>query len=224
MLTRRAITTASLLLFAFASQQSTPPSRIRASELPRPSVYLSFEKVGPRKPQFRTESGEGVWLRLHNNTPRPLILHEANTDLTSVIEQQLKPNIRLYFAKDGAELKACYDVDGIPTITSKESKDDSGRALSLETEIPYRKRPPEQSPLTSCFWDGFSDISTQGLRLGAGDSILFTVPRNFLSKGLRISTRYNYDWEADENGYVKYNEPEHRVFFTFSQLQQDQIK
>lgn len=144
--------------------------------------------------------------------------------MASVIERQLKPNIRLYFAKDGAEMKACYDVDGSPTIINKETKDDTGHTVSVSTGIPYRKRPPEQSPWTSCYWDGFSDINPQGIRLGPGDSILFSVPRNFLSKGLRISTRYNYDSEADENGYVRYNEPEHRVFFAFSQLEQDQIK
>ncbi len=33
-----------------------------------PSVYLSFEKFGPRKPRYPSESEQGVWLRLNNNS------------------------------------------------------------------------------------------------------------------------------------------------------------
>jgi hypothetical protein len=39
-----------------------------------PTVYITFERTGKRKPLEQGESDEGVWLRLHNNTRWPLRL------------------------------------------------------------------------------------------------------------------------------------------------------
>ena len=37
-----------------------------------PTVYITFERAGKRKPLEQGESDEGVWLRLHNNTEWPI--------------------------------------------------------------------------------------------------------------------------------------------------------
>jgi len=39
-----------------------------------PTVYITFERAGERKPLKEGESGKGVWLRLHNNTRWSLTL------------------------------------------------------------------------------------------------------------------------------------------------------
>lgn len=45
--------------------------RVKRNE---PTVYLIFERKGPRKPLYVDESSEGVWLRLHNNTHWKIVL------------------------------------------------------------------------------------------------------------------------------------------------------
>lgn len=40
----------------------------------KPTVYISFERVGKRAPLRNGESDEGVWLRVHNNTRWPIFL------------------------------------------------------------------------------------------------------------------------------------------------------
>lgn len=34
----------------------------------KPTIYITFERSGKRKPLFNSESDKGIWLRLHNNT------------------------------------------------------------------------------------------------------------------------------------------------------------
>ena len=34
----------------------------------RPTVYITFEREGKREPIYTSESNQGIWLRLHNNT------------------------------------------------------------------------------------------------------------------------------------------------------------
>jgi hypothetical protein len=57
------------LMFGNQAQQS----KQRKKEVIRikkdiPTVYMTFERVGTRKPLKEGEGTEGVWLRLHNNT------------------------------------------------------------------------------------------------------------------------------------------------------------
>src|SRR5262245_45527977 len=40
----------------------------------KPSVYITFVKTGPRKPLYTEEGEEGIWLRIHNNTRRKIII------------------------------------------------------------------------------------------------------------------------------------------------------
>ena len=40
----------------------------------RPTVFITYERSGPRKPLFTAEGKRGIWLRLHNNTRWKLIL------------------------------------------------------------------------------------------------------------------------------------------------------
>lgn len=52
------------------SQQSTP--QVTKKDVlvsnDKPTVYITFERSGPRNPVFAAESNQGIWLRLHNNT------------------------------------------------------------------------------------------------------------------------------------------------------------
>ena len=59
----------SLALTAFSQQQKQGASNgdVRLSK-DKPTVYITFERAGERKPLYASESNQGVWLRLHNNS------------------------------------------------------------------------------------------------------------------------------------------------------------
>lgn len=53
--------------------------------------------------------------------------------------------------------------------------------------------------------------------LPSGSSVIFSVPREQLSKNLAVFVRFNYEWEYG-NRTFRTNEPEHRVYFRASDL------
>lgn len=186
------------------AHQDPPVMHIESS---RPSVYLSFERIGPRKPRFRTEQGEGIWLRLHNNTATHIFLY-ANAPRGSTTQENEGGPILL---KDSMEVEACYDVDGVPD----QKASSTGKEVKLE--VPFRVAAPAQSPFTSCNWRIVPTRRLRKLALEPGKSVLLSVPRNFLKRGLRISTEFSYAWEA-RDGYVEELEPTHLVYFSYFQL------
>lgn len=202
--------------------QSRLGSQLPRKEHSRPSVYLSFERAGPREPRSGVEARSGFWLRLHNNTARPIFVY-ADLDQGATVERELSPTHRLLFAKDGAEVRACYDVDAAPTRISRVLPIKSSLPKA-ETEVPSRTDAPVSDPRTSCEWGVARNRSARIPWLAAGESVVFSVPANFLSEGLRVSTMYSYDWEADEFGYIRNDEPIHLVYFTHSQMRLEQQK
>ena len=70
-----AVILCSLILSLHAQQRrfSGTQSELRLRK-DMPTVYITFERAGKRKPLEQGESDQGVWLRLHNNTRWPLTL------------------------------------------------------------------------------------------------------------------------------------------------------
>src|SRR5438270_806464 len=56
-----------LTVFPQQQRQSASNGDVRLSK-DKPTLYITFERAGERKPLFASESNRGVWLRLHNNT------------------------------------------------------------------------------------------------------------------------------------------------------------
>ena len=48
--------------------------------------------------------------------------------------------------------------------------------------------------------------------IASGDSVLFSVPSQYLKENLQIFVRFNYEWEVTKNGSIV-SGPEHRVSF-----------
>ena len=42
----------------------------------KPDAYIEFERTGHREPLYARESESGIWLRLHNNTSRSIVLEK----------------------------------------------------------------------------------------------------------------------------------------------------
>jgi hypothetical protein len=54
-------------IYANPSKSDAGTGKVKINQA-KPSVFISFVKVGKREPLESGESSEGVWLRLHNNT------------------------------------------------------------------------------------------------------------------------------------------------------------
>jgi len=74
-----------ILIFSIVSAQTRKPNKI-SSEIRlsrnKPSVYISYERTGKREPLYESESSEGIWLRLHNNTRWTIIFPSSGAPET----------------------------------------------------------------------------------------------------------------------------------------------
>lgn len=138
----------------------------------RPSVYITLEREGERAPLRNTESSQGVWLRLHNNTAWVITL-------------------------DGFEVpnRGYGDIGVFDEIVSNVTDD------GLEI-IRGGYGPPHVS-------------ST--VKLKAGKSILFSLPKEHLSENYAIRFEFSYGWEDEDDVYAG-REAKHYVYFFSSQL------
>jgi hypothetical protein len=197
-----------LLTFSLLAQAPSVVTREGLYNRPEmPGVYLSYVRTGPRAPLSAEESSTGVWLRLTNNFRVPILLY-ANSDLESATGWQLTGTDRYAsFFKNGAEVRACYDVEGIPQLISRVTD------KAIEMEIPFREAVPEPSPRTSCLWFGRPHGEGRLISLAPGNTVVFSVPENFVTAGRRISTKFAFEWELDKNGYRQSDEPAHFIYF-----------
>jgi hypothetical protein len=140
----------------------------------KPSVYISYERFGKRKPLLAGESNEGIWLRLHNNTKWKIIL----------------------------------PASGVP-----ETHGDLGMFYTLEV---VSELPDEivDIPKGNELGHLYSIIELRG-----GESVLFSVPREHLPKGIVLRVKFSYEWE-NQNDVSADREVEHTVSYYASKLPQ----
>jgi hypothetical protein len=104
---------------------------------------------------------------------------------------------------DGVEITVCHGVEMVRRYEwkLKRTRDAKNRELTRsEPQVGYDT----------------GDVFSSGW-LPSGSSIIFSVPREHLSKDLAIFIRFNYEWEY-EDGTFRSDEPEHRVYFRTSDL------
>ena len=195
-----------VVLSSFALSQQTQPcdsSKDVRIEKDKPTVYLSFERLGkavnplntrlsePSNTSKSKEKGNDVWLRLHNNTCWAIQLKT----LSSYLPREKKPDekpldyiIRGRYLENDAEIAIDYEV-----------REYSGKRLS----------------------SGIDSYSIS--ELPPGVSVLFSVAREHLSipKERSIYVRYNYSWELDERGFERSNEPQHKVEYRSYELENE---
>jgi|SRR5882724_1015848 len=165
-----------------------------------PTVYLTFDRTGKREPEHVDESDEGIWLRFHNNTQWPILLDVHGAGGT------------VFSRGDEHEIGMFYGVEKIPVPRS--------RLTILQSYIPNpgetgNRKPEAAKTEESKYHDcelrsgNWCHVCSR-IQLGAGKSLLFSVPRETLCDNLMIYIVYSYKWE-DHNGETL--EPEHRIYF-----------
>lgn len=171
----------------------------------KPTVYLAFEREGKREPIHASESNRGVWLRLHNNTKWAINFCTPSLYIPpKVAPVRLADGRGVLALREGVEVSVCHGVEELTpyewvlarTGEAKKRKSTKGS----ERQVGYDK-----GDVFSSAW------------LPPGSSIIFSVPREHLSKDLAVFIRFNYEWEYGERTF-RSAEPEHRVYFRASDL------
>jgi hypothetical protein len=146
----------------------------------------SGARVNADKPtvylEYACQDKKKVYLRMYNNT----IWH------ISVVTDELYP------PKTPIKLR-----NGINTYAAPNDKE-----ISLQYRVEKWAVPWENVKVPQIAYpdNGFSNwIASQ-------DSILFSVPIEYLRKDLQIFVRFDYEWEVTKKGYT-ISDPEHRVSF-----------
>lgn len=156
-------------------------------EAGKPTVYISFERYGARDPLHAGESYEGVWLRLHNNTRWRIFLPVFG------VPEPL------------GDAGLFYDVEA-------EAGDLAARAVDYAKGEKSEVKDAVQTPPVGYTLRHSFSISD----LKPGETLLFSIPREHLGKGLALRIPFQYEWEGDVT--FSGDRPKHYVYFYNSGL------
>jgi hypothetical protein len=183
-----------IALTAALGQQATTSGNPSLLDPNLPSVYIRFDHVGKRVPVHSDESGEGVWLRLHNNTKAAISLRTESLYVGSGVRPlKLWNGENVLGLRDGVEASPCYRVEE-RRPSSSASKNKSAVAVDQITEY-------QMLSLGTC-----GDVGSTSW-VPSASSILISLPKEQLATGHRISIPFRYEWEPASP------DVEHRVFF-----------
>ena len=171
----------------------------------KPTVFLSFEKAGARKQVHASESDQGIWLRLHNNTPWAINVSTQSFNLLAKAPLRLKDGRSVLALREGVEIMLSHGVEVVDRYESRKMPD-GGIHINESVNVP---NPPVG-------YNRGSDVSSSSW-LPSGHSVIFSVPKEHLAKRLAIFVSFRYEWETTE-GDDGSNEPEHRVYFRAADL------
>jgi len=212
-----------LVVGGIISAQQSEPCGTRAGILlskDKPTIYMTFERAGkvkrmptrlaatdtssePSEDQ-NDESIEAVWLRLHNNTRWAI-----NFPTNSLYVGPKITSIRLCDGRGALGLRTDIEVTAryeVEAISGYESVQTSDGKLITNSSLDATKPPViNRSDMFSTSW------------LPPGGSVIFSVPREYLTERFAIYIPYNYEWEYGQRTF-RSDEPQHRVYFRASDL------
>lgn len=115
------------------SQSISSAGRVKINQS-KPSVFISFVKLGKREPLEAGESNEGLWLRLHNNTRWTIWLPSFSVP------------------QGAGEIGLHYDLEEMPTSVEQREKPgvcDCPQLYSLPHQASFKPVKPGKSVLFS---------------------------------------------------------------------------
>lgn len=143
-------------------------------------------RVKPDKPtvylEYVCQNKEKVYLRMYNNTIWHISVR-ADKLYPSKTRIKLRNDVNTYAAPNDKEIGLYYRVE--------------------QWALPSKNVGVPRLPSPDNGFDSW--IASQ-------DSILFSVPVQYLRKDLQVFVRFAYEWEVTKDGYT-INDPEHRVVF-----------
>ena len=77
----------------------------------RPTVYITFERGGKREPIYTSESNQGIWLRLHNNTKWAINFCTQGLYIPPKVAPTALLDGRVLALREGVEITICHGVE-----------------------------------------------------------------------------------------------------------------
>jgi hypothetical protein len=190
------------------AQKRRMPQQAKAGSISKdhPSVYITFVRTGKREPEHTSESDQGVWLRLHNNTYSKLLLNAYGAGGYAFARGD-EQEIGMFYGVEKVEKPKGLFIEAPilePSLLEKSSK-----TQSLNTE----KDKYEECDIPPGNWCHSCSI----IELKPGKSLLFSVPREYLCRNHKLYLVYQYEWEQHVG------EPEHRVYFMVEKFLKHQM-
>lgn len=157
------------------STKNSKKSQNEKLDSQKPSVYISFEKVGTREPIGDGSNSDKVFLRLHNNT---------RWTISFCVNGFFDREGRESTFKNAIETSLNYEV---------ERERDYSRGMAFGTKEEALESKPEIPPLPR----GNPTIHGCSLyRLISNKSVIFSVNSQDLADGLKIKVNFGFDWDS----------------------------
>lgn len=99
------------------------------------------------------------------------------------------------------------------------AKDYGDKELNYEVERYEGASESEETPIAND-----PEGSCPLVFIESGKSVLFSVPREQLAKGLAIKVQFRYEWETDSDGFISELEPKHFAYFYSSDIPKNSFK
>jgi len=158
---------ACILLFSVTTMHGQSPDTSFVLDGSKPYVYLQFDHVGPRKPLHEGEPSTGIWLRVVNNCKVPI-------------------SVRSYGVTTGDIGTGVFD-EIIPIQQGITVQAASGEVPVSTDEKPAQKGANEPSAKMP---EGYSAELSSATRVLPGESLLFSVPRNHVSRDWFLRVKF----------------------------------
>jgi hypothetical protein len=159
-----------VLLFTVATMHAQTPDTSFVLDATKPYVYLQFDHVGPRKPLHEGEPSTGLWLRIVNNCKVPI-------------------SVRSYGVTTGDVGTGVFD-EVIPVQQGFTVQASTGEIPLSTDERPTQK--PAKEPIAK-MPEGYSAELSSVTRVLPGKSLLFSVPRNHVSRDWFLRVKFTLD-------------------------------
>lgn len=203
------------VFFVLVENKGTTQANLQNNKTLRdkPSVYLTFERVGKYEPICADQPQDGIILRLHNNSPWAINIDASPLDLNENknLSIRLESGDEVESLDEGAEVKMCYEIEQEPvTLPTKKGKT---FLLDAPVKIPL----PKIETFCSCKWRDVRTSARRGYWIRPAASILFSIPRKAMKNHLKVYTSFHYEWESVK-GDLRRDEPRHQVYFYASDL------
>lgn len=158
---------ACILLLAVATMYAQSPDTSFVLDGTKPYVYLQFDHVGPRKPLHEGEPSAGLWLRIVNNCKVPISVRTYGVttgDIGNGVFDEIIP-VQQGFIVQAVSGEIPLSTDEKPTQT-------------------VANEPSAKMP------EGYSADLSSMTRVLPGKSLLFSVPRNHVSRDWFLRVKF----------------------------------
>jgi len=184
-----------LIATALAMGQAVTSGNEAKLDKGHPAVYITFECAGSREPRQEGESNKGVWLRLHNNLRWALTVPGFDPKVpgftvpTTVASKSQADEVVLYYEVEYTRMRRGRVL--LREVSEKNDRTASGQGSPIPP-------PPVGYRMTDL---------VKTIPLASGDSVLFSIPSEHLTRDLALSLSFHFQWEGSMD------ETEHRVYF-----------